>query len=143
MNTRESIGHISIPVWSIKDTQQFYGELLGCPQGRLTETKVDFNFFGQHLVCHVASERFKEEAAQDQTWGERLSRHFGVIVSMDEWKRVAKVLEGKDVTYVIAPKIDNEGTDREEGLIFMLDPAQNSVEFKGFRNPATLSSALA
>ncbi|MBS0446078.1 MAG: glyoxalase [Proteobacteria bacterium] len=138
-----SIGHIAIPVWSIDDTRRFYGDVLGCPHGRLSETMIDFNFFGQHLVCHLASERLRGEAAIDATYNERLSRHFGVIVEMAEWKRIAGRLEGRDVEYVNhPPKILHEGTEQEEGLIFMLDPARNAVEFKGFDVPGRLSKAL-
>jgi extradiol dioxygenase family protein len=142
MSTSQSIGHISIPVWNMQDTLNFYEGMLGCPHGRLSETKADFNFFGQHLVVHVASERMKKEAAIEQPFNERLARHFGVIVGMDEYKRIVKLLEGHDITYVIEPKIENEGTEKEEGLVFFLDPAMNSVEIKGFKNPKFLSPIL-
>ena len=143
VSSTQSIGHIAIPVWSIEDTRAFYGRMLGCPEGRRTETMVDFNFFGQHLVCHLASERLRGEAEQEASYRERLSRHFGVIVSMSDWKRIAEKLEGKDVMYVNAPpEILHPGTEQEEGLIFMLDPARNTVEFKGFDNPGRLSKAL-
>jgi extradiol dioxygenase family protein len=142
MNTVKSIGHVAIPIWSVADTRHFYGEILGCPEGRLTDTMIDFNFFGQHLVCHLASDRIKAESKIDATHKERLSRHFGVIVDMAEWKRIAKRLEGKELNYVTGPVILNEGTDMEEGLIFMVDPAKNTVEFKGFDNPQKLSKIL-
>jgi len=137
-----SIGHISIPVWNMQDTLDFYEGILGCPHGRLSETKADFNFFGQHLVVHVASERMQKEAAIERPFNERLARHFGVIVRMAEYKRIVKLLEGRDITYVIEPTIENEGTDKEEGLVFFLDPAMNSVEIKGFDNPQYLSPIL-
>lgn len=143
LGSTRSIAHVAIPVWSIEDTRAFYGRLLGCPEGRLSETMVDFDFFGVHLVCHLASDRLRGEAEIDATHRERLARHFGVIVSLADWKRIAEKLEGKDVVYVNAPpQILNPGTEREEGLIFMLDPSRNTVEFKGFDNPAMLSKVL-
>jgi extradiol dioxygenase family protein len=142
MNNIKSIGHVAIPVWSIADTRHFYGELLGCPEGRLTESMVDFNFFGQHLVAHLASDRLKGEAKIEASYKERLSRHFGVIVDMAEWKRIAKRLEGKDLKFISGPEILHEGTEHEEGLIFMVDPAMNTVEFKGFDRPEKLSKIL-
>jgi extradiol dioxygenase family protein len=142
MNTRQSIGHIAIPVWSIEDTRYFYGEILGCPEGRLSDKRVDFDFFGQHLVAHVASNRLKSESAIEKTFEEHLSRHIGVIIDMTEWRRIARRLEGKKLNHIVPPEIKNEGTDNEEGFIFMMDPANNTVEFKGFDNPSKLSPIL-
>ena len=143
MNTRKSIGHVAIPIWSIADTRKFYNEMLGCPIGRLSDTMVDFDFFGLHLVCHLASDRIKAESAIEASHKERLSRHFGVIVDMAEYKRVADVLSKHEgLKFVTGPVVLHEGTEKEEGLIFMVDPSENTVEFKGFDNPAMLSKVL-
>ena len=45
--------HLAIPVHDLADARAFYGELLGCPEGRSSESWVDFNFFGHQLVCHL------------------------------------------------------------------------------------------
>lgn len=142
MNATATIAHVAIPVWSIQATRDFYGGLLGCPQGRLTDTMVDFNFFGQHLVAHLASERLRAEMAVESTHQELLARHFGVITSLDEWRRIADVLQAHGTAFVMGPQVLHEGTGREEGLMFLLDPSRNALEFKGFNDPAQLSRAL-
>jgi len=46
--------HLAIRVRDLTEARKFYGQLLGCEEGRSSESWVDFNFFGHQLVCHVA-----------------------------------------------------------------------------------------
>ena len=44
--------HLAIPVYDLKSCRKFYGETLGCGEGRSSDHWVDFNFFGHQLVIH-------------------------------------------------------------------------------------------
>jgi extradiol dioxygenase family protein len=49
--------HLSItprPANDLDRARKFYGELLGCPEGRKMPGRADFNFFGHHIVAHLA-----------------------------------------------------------------------------------------
>ncbi len=47
------IFHLAYTVKDLDSTRQFYGELLGCEEGRSADTWVDYNFFGHQLSLHV------------------------------------------------------------------------------------------
>jgi hypothetical protein len=48
-----SVFHLAYTVTDLESTRRFYGSLLGCLEGRSSETWVDFNFFGNQLSLHV------------------------------------------------------------------------------------------
>ena len=49
-----SIFHLAYHVTDLDEARAFYGGLLGCEEGRSTDTWVDFDFFGHQLVIHLA-----------------------------------------------------------------------------------------
>jgi hypothetical protein len=42
--------HLAIPVTNLKECRNFYGTVMGCPEGRSDTHWVDFDFFGHQLV---------------------------------------------------------------------------------------------
>src|SRR5271165_2304938 len=48
--------HLAFPVHSLAAARAFYGDLLGCPEGRSSEAWVDFDFHGHQIVAHLAPE---------------------------------------------------------------------------------------
>jgi hypothetical protein len=57
---------------------------------------------------------------------------------MEEWKSLAKRLEGAGVEFVISPTIRFEGKVGEQATMFFLDPAGNALEFKAMADPDNL-----
>ena len=49
-----SLFHFAFNVTDLNVARQFYGGVLGCTEGRSTDTWVDFNFFGHQIVAHLA-----------------------------------------------------------------------------------------
>ncbi|SVB48330.1 uncharacterized protein METZ01_LOCUS201184, partial [marine metagenome] len=48
-----SIFHLAYTVLDLESSRKFYGDLLGCQEGRSTESWVDFDFFGNQLSLHI------------------------------------------------------------------------------------------
>ena len=46
--------HLAFPVHDLAAARRFYGELLGCPEGRSSPEWIDFNFYGHQIVAHLA-----------------------------------------------------------------------------------------
>src|SRR5687767_14806075 len=44
--------HLAFPVRDLDEARRFYGDVVGCPQGRSDTSYQDFDFFGHHLVAH-------------------------------------------------------------------------------------------
>jgi extradiol dioxygenase family protein len=124
--------HLAFPVRDLREARAFYGNLLGCPEGRSSDEWVDFDFFGHQIVAHLTA-RNDDGKAHNVVDGEHVPvRHFGVILSMDEWRRLAAKLEAAKTAFIIAPDIRFEGEPGEQATFFIEDPSGNALEFKAF-----------
>ncbi|MBL6853313.1 MAG: VOC family protein [Alphaproteobacteria bacterium] len=124
--------HLAFPVRSLREARAFYGNLLGCPEGRSSDEWVDFDFFGHQIVAHLSAD-VREVQAHNAVDGEQVPvRHFGVILSMSEWKKLADKLKGTEVPFVIEPQVRFQGEPGEQATLFVSDPSGNALEFKAF-----------
>ncbi len=129
--------HLAFPVTSLEAARAFYGELLGCPEGRSAEDWVDFDFFGHQLVAHraPASVRVHHNAVD----GDAVPvPHFGVVLDMDAWRALAKRLRAAGTDFVIEPHVRFAGRPGEQATMFLLDPCGNALEFKAFADRGQL-----
>jgi len=130
--------HLAFPVDDLAAARRFYGELLGCPEGRSAEEWVDFDLHGHQIVAHLAPEAVRARATNPVDGEHVPVPHFGIVLEMDEWKALAARLEAADADFVIEPTIRFEGQPGEQATMFFLDPAGNALEFKAMANPANL-----
>ena len=101
--------HLAFPVHDIALARQFYGELLGCPEGRSAPDWVDFNFYGHQIVAHLAPGE-TGPAPRNEVDGHGVPvRHFGIVLPMAEWQAAAARLQAAGVRFVIEPYIRFEG----------------------------------
>ncbi len=124
--------HLAFPVRDIAEARAFYGGLLGCPEGRSSETWVDFDFHGHQVVAHLSPDECKL-AATGQVDGDAVPvRHFGTILPMDQWQALADKLQAAGTRFIIEPHIRFKGEVGEQATMFFLDPSGNALEFKAF-----------
>jgi hypothetical protein len=129
--------HLAFPVDDLAAARRFYGELLGCTEGRSAQEWVDFELYGHQIVAHLAPGILRRSA--NSVDGESVPvPHFGVVLPMDEWRRLAERLGEAGVEFVIPPTIRFEGQLGEQATMFFLDPSGNALEFKAMSNPANL-----
>jgi len=136
MNERDATApprfHLAIPVRDLQSSRDFYGRLLGCSEGRSSDSWVDFNLGGHQLVCHLA-ERMPGVAARNPVDGDPVPiPHFGLVLTLAEWKALADRLESAGAAFEIAPHVRFRGQTGEQGTFFLFDPSGNALEFKGF-----------
>jgi hypothetical protein len=129
--------HLAFAVRSLAEARAFYGELLGCPEGRSTDDWVDFDFHGHQIVAHLASG--EPAAATNLVDGEDVPvRHFGLILEPDDWRRLAARLKAAEARFVIEPQTRFAGEPGEQSTMFIADPSGNALEFKAFADPAMI-----
>jgi len=135
--------HLAIPVHDLKLAQQFYGELLGFEEGRSSEHWIDFNCYGHQLVVHLdeTMQATKNNTSQVDGHGVPVP-HFGVVLDMPTWKKLAEHLKSQQVTFVIEPYIRFKGKSGEQATMFFMDPSGNALEFKAFNNMDDLFKKL-
>ncbi|KGS01682.1 glyoxalase-like domain protein [Burkholderia sp. ABCPW 111] len=124
--------HLAFPVTSLAHARRFYGGLLGCPEGRSSDRWVDFDFFGHQLVAHLAPDETGRSAVNPVDGDDVPVRHFGVVLSMDEWRALADALTAAGTSFVIEPHVRFKGEVGEQATMFFLDPCGNALEFKAF-----------
>jgi extradiol dioxygenase family protein len=123
--------HLAFPVRDLAEARDFYGGLLGCPEGRSAADWVDFNLHGHQIVAHLAPEA--AALATNLVDGEAVPvRHFGVILEPDAWRALADRLVAADVRFLIEPQTRFVGLPGEQQTMFFLDPSGNALEFKAF-----------
>jgi extradiol dioxygenase family protein len=126
--------HLAFPVRDIEEARQFYGELLGCEEGRSAPNWVDFDFYGHQVVAHLAPEECGQAKTSDVDDHAVPVKHFGVILTIPEWKKLAAKLVAVGTKFVIEPYVRFEGEVGEQHTMFFLDPSGNALEFKAFAN---------
>jgi extradiol dioxygenase family protein len=130
--------HLAFPVDDLDAARRFYGELLGCPEGRSADEWIDFNLYGHQIVAHLAPEVARIRATNRVDGDEVPVPHFGIVLPMNEWKALAARLEKAAVEFVIAPTVRFENQPGEQATMFFLDPAGNALEFKAMADPGKL-----
>lgn len=130
--------HLAFPVDDLAAARRFYGELLGCREGRSAEEWVDFDLYGHQIVAHLAPNAANARATNPVDGEQVPVPHFGIVLPMDEWTALAARLEGAGVDFVIAPTIRFAGQPGEQATMFFLDPAGNALEFKAMAEPGSL-----
>src|ERR1700733_14788965 len=97
--------HLAFPVHDLELARSFYGGFLDCPEGRSSPDWIDFNFYGHQIVAHLAPEQ-AGAAQRNAVDGHGVPvRHFGVVLSMEQWEETAAKLTAAGVEFIIKPYI--------------------------------------
>ncbi len=133
--------HYSFFVGDLASTRRFYGDLLGCREGRSTETWVDFDFFGNQISAHATG---APAPTEDKGVVDGIAvpmPHFGAILSWDEFQALAARIRAEGIAFAIEPRRRFEGRPSEQMTMFLFDPSGNALEFKAFRSPESVFNA--
>jgi len=133
--------HFSFFVRDLPGTRRFYGEILGCREGRSTDVWVDFDFFGNQISAHTTGKVTATENAGQVDGVAVPMPHFGAILPWTEFQTLAERVRKAGVSFVIEPRIRFAGQAGEQATMFFLDPSGNALEFKSFRNPEHVFTA--
>ena len=130
--------HLAFPVNDLNAARAFYGELLGCREGRSSDEWIDFDFHGHQIVAHLAPGK-AGDAASNHVDGHGVPvPHFGLVLGMEQWEALAKRLRDSGTEFVIEPTIRFRDRPGEQATMFLRDPSGNALEFKAFADPSQL-----
>lgn len=130
--------HLAFPVDDLAAARRFYGELLGCPEGRSAEHWVDFDLHGHQIVAHLAPGIVRDRATNPVDGDDVPVPHFGLVLQMEQWRALAARLQQAGTKFVIEPTVRFKGQPGEQATMFLLDPSGNALEFKAMADPAKL-----
>ena len=125
--------HLAFPVTDLAETKSFYVDILRCEVGRSSDAWIDFNMFGHQVVAHLVDKN--DHPASNSVDGDDVpTSHFGVVLTMSQWRELKKQLLDKKIQFIIEPKIRFLGEPGEQATMFLLDPSGNALEFKAFND---------
>jgi uncharacterized protein len=130
--------HLAFPVDDLAAARDFYGRLLGCPEGRSAVHWVDFDLYGHQIVAHLAPDALRSRGSNPVDGEAVPVPHFGVVLPMADWEKLAEKLADAGVAFVVPPTVRFAGLPGEQATMFLLDPAGNALEFKAMADPAKL-----
>ena len=128
-----SLFHLAYHVTDLEAARRFYGDILGCREGRSTDTWVDFDFFGHQISLHLG-QPFSTTRTGKVGDHAVMMPHLGVALPLEEWSALADRVTAAGLSFDIAPVVRFEGQPGEQRTMFFVDPSGNPIEVKGFRD---------
>lgn len=132
--------HLAFHVHDLDAARGFYGGVIGCAEGRSTETWVDFDFFGHQLSLHLGT---PFATADTGKVGDHMvpMPHFGLVLAEPDFRALAGRLQAAGVAFVIPPSLRFAGQPGEQWTMFFRDPSGNPIEVKGFADMGRVFAA--
>ena len=129
-----SVFHFAFKVKDIESTRKFYVEILGCEEGRSTESWIDLDFFDNQLSAHVSNNLPELDYCGKVDGISVPIPHFGCLLEKSEFERIQKNLELEKIDFIVKPQKRYEGKTGEQMTMFVFDYSGNPIEFKSFSN---------
>ncbi len=126
-----SVFHLAYHVTDLDKARDFYGGVLGCKEGRSTDTWVDFDFFGHQISLHLG---VPFETTNTGKVGDHMvpMPHMGIVLDKTDWDKLANRLQKTNLDFVLPPTTRFAGEPGEQSTMFFRDPSGNPIEVKGF-----------
>ncbi|MFC0560014.1 VOC family protein [Halalkalibacter alkalisediminis] len=127
MRDTNKIFHLAIPCKDLDETVVFY-EKLGCKLARRYDDRVTFNFFGDQVVCHLSPENIDLSPKM-------YPRHFGItLTDKQEFNQLFEEVKSNGLPFFQDLTTRFKGKQEEHLLFFLVDPANNLLEFKFYHD---------
>ena len=125
--------HLAFPVHDLTAARAFYGQVMGCAEGRSSDQWVDFDFFGHQLVAHLAPDNAGRDAGRNHVDGHGVPvPHFGVVLTLEDFAGLAERMRGAGIKFEIEPYTRLKDQPGEQSTMFFRDPSGNAIEIKAF-----------
>lgn len=126
-----SLFHLAYHVHDLAAARAFYAGVLGCREGRSTDTWVDFDFFGHQLSLHLGQPFATTDTGRVGDACVPMP-HLGLVLQTRDWQALAERLRAQGVAFVVEPHLRFAGQPGEQWTMFFRDPSGNPIEVKGF-----------
>lgn len=124
--------HLAFPVHDLAAARSFYGNLLGCREGRSSDHWIDFDLYGHQIVAHLDPAMEPRPVHNSVDGHDVPVPHFGVVLTMPQWEDLAERLKAAGIAFGIEPHVRFKGQVGEQATMFFTDPSGNALEFKAF-----------
>lgn len=127
MRDTHNVFHLAIPAKDLDEAYDFYVTKLGCKLARRYDDRLTLDFFGDQLVCH----RSDQIATEPQMY----PRHFGITFrDRAQFDNLLRLAQARGLPFFREPFARFEGLVEEHLTFFLVDPSNNLLEFKWYRD---------
>lgn len=130
--------HLAFLVTDLEETRHFYGQVLGCRQGREATRWIDFDLYGHQLSAHLFDGEVSDVRRTAVDGDGVPIPHFGLVLPYDRWCVLKTRLLEHGVCFDLPPRVRFEGQPGEQWTMFLRDPSGNFLEFKSFKSDAAV-----
>ena len=126
-----TIFHLAFTVTDLAAAHNFYTKNLGCSAGKISNEWIIFDFFGHKATAYLDHNRPANGPVHDD---DPDKRHFGVILDEHVFHELVERLRGNNQKFIVSPTHRDPGTDNENWIMMLTDPAGNMLEFNSVLN---------
>jgi extradiol dioxygenase family protein len=131
--------HYAFPTHSLEEAKEFYGNILGCAEGRSSEKWQDYSLKGHQIVCHWVGDDYRCVDYYNPVDGDEVPvPHAGLALTVEEFHELAGRLRSHGIKFIIEPHLRFKGQPGEQYTMFFKDPSGNNLEFKAMTKPQNL-----
>jgi len=123
--------HYAFPVHDLEVAKQFYGEILGCKEGRSSEKWQDYSLNGHQIVAHFVGPDYRCQDFYNPVDGDEVPvPHAGLALTEPQFHHLADRVRDAGIKFIIEPHLRFKGMPGEQWTMFFKDPSGNNLEFK-------------
>lgn len=123
--------HYAFPVHSLEEAKKFYGNILGCKEGRSSEKWQDYSLNGHQIVCHWVGDNYRCVDYFNPVDGDEVPvPHAGLALTVEQFHELAERVREAGVKFIIEPHLRFKDAPGEQWTMFFKDPSGNNLEFK-------------
>eukprot|EP00924_Labyrinthula_sp_SR-Ha-C_P001657 snap_masked-scaffold_18-processed-gene-5.17-mRNA-1 protein AED:0.20 eAED:0.20 QI:0/0/0/1/1/1/2/0/157 len=125
--------HLAFPVHSLDSAREFYGEILSLPEGRSASRWIDYNLYGNQIVCQLVDGYEPVDNFSNQVDSDAVPvPHFGIALTVDDFHDLSSRVRKAGIKFIIEPHRRFQGQPGDQWTI------GNSLEFKAMVHPENL-----
>lgn len=123
--------HYAFPVHSLEEAKNFYGNVLGCKEGRSSEKWQDYSLNGHQIVCHWVGDNYRCVDYYNPVDGDEVPvPHAGLALTVEQFHELAERVREAGIKFIIEPHLRFKDAPGEQWTMFFKDPSGNNLEFK-------------
>ena len=135
--------HLAFPVDDLEAARDFYGTVMGCPQGREEiDVWIDYDLYGHQIVAHLdPSRRATRCGRRTPSTATRVPiPHFGVVLTVEQFEALRGRLEARGGHPLGHPpaRALRGPAGRAAHDVLARSPRATPLEFKAFADDAQL-----